>query len=110
MIGEFHLDRLIEQYRDSSDKQEMIDLAYQMEEILFDSASFIPGFVQPHFRRAHWRWVKYPEGYAHKHSRNNIDLFLSWVDEEAKSETRAAMNKNVRLPKSVRVYSQYQGQ
>ena len=49
------MDSMIDQYRASGDKQEMIDLAHRMTEIHHEHASFVPGFVQPGYRIGHWR-------------------------------------------------------
>ena len=74
------MDSMIDQYRASGDKQEMIDLAHRMTEIHHEHASFVPGFVQPGYRIGHWRWIRYPEGFNYKHTRGYNELFVHWID------------------------------
>ena len=61
MIAIKEMDDLIDQYRASNSKEEMIKLAHAMTKIHHDYGSFVPGFVQPGYRLGYWRWVKYPE-------------------------------------------------
>src|SRR3989338_8237402 len=86
----YELDQLIEQYDASSDKQEMIELGHRMMEMHHDYASFVPAYVQSFYRVGHWRWVKFPEGFNHKHSDTSGELFVHWIDTELKEETLAA--------------------
>ena len=70
------LDALIDRYRASNDVNEMRKLAFQMEQIIYDDASFSPGFVIPFYRTGYWRWVRWPEGFNAKLTGNwNVDKF-----------------------------------
>ena len=54
------LDRLIEIYRIEFDQQKRISLAYQIQQIIHDSAVFIPGFQETSARAGYWGWVHLP--------------------------------------------------
>ncbi len=101
------LDALINAYQRSSDAEEMKRLAFRMEEILHEDASFVPGFVQPFYRVAFWRWLRYPDDFNVKLSRGAGEYFLSWIDEDMKRETLAARRSGRTFPPVIRVYDQY---
>ncbi|MGC9451561.1 MAG: extracellular solute-binding protein [Oceanipulchritudo sp.] len=101
------LDALITAYRRSDDAEEMKKMAFKMEEILYEDASFVPGFVQPYYRVAHWRWLVYPDDFNVKLSRSAGEYFLAWIDEEKKAETREAQRAGKTFEPVIRVYDQY---
>tara|TARA_Y100001934_G_scaffold267009_1_gene347172 strand:- start:1662 stop:3653 length:1992 start_codon:yes stop_codon:yes gene_type:complete len=101
------MDALIDRYRASDDKDEMIELAHRMDELHYEHASWVPGYVQPHYRIGHWRWVRYPEGFNHKHSRSAGEFFVHWLDSEDKEATRTARSDGVTFPASIRTFDQH---
>lgn len=102
------LDKLIEAYDDSESVDEMIQLARQMEEIIYEDASFVPGFVIPFIRSATWRWIVYPEEFATKLVGGGTNYGLSWIDEDKKNETLDAVKKGEpTFEPSVRIIDTY---
>jgi len=101
------LDRLIERYQASEDKEEMRRLAYEMEKIVYEDASFSPGFVYPFYRTAYWRWLRWPEDFNVKISRRSEEWYLSWIDEDVKKEVQEARKAGKSLPPIIKVYEQY---
>ena len=106
-IADPELDKLIEQYRASEDVDEMKRLAFRMEELLYEDASFSPGFVAPFYRVGYWRWIRWPDDFNVKISQSAGEYFLSWMDVEAKPETLQARKKGDAFPKEIMVYDQY---
>jgi microcin C transport system substrate-binding protein len=106
-IADPELDALIMRYRRSSDAGEMKRLAFRMEEMLYDDASFVPGFVQPFYRAAYWRYIRYPDDFNVKLSRAAGEYFLAWIDPEEKARTQAARRSGEKFEPSVRVFDQY---
>jgi microcin C transport system substrate-binding protein len=106
-IGHYELDKLIEVYRHSDSAEEMRDLAWKMEEILYAEASYIPGWAQPFYRVGHWRWLRYPEGFGLKHSNNANQFFVAWIDAEMKAKTLAARQSGKTFAPQVRTFDQY---
>ena len=98
---------MIDQYRASSDKQEMINLAHRLDEALYDYASFSPGFKQSYFRTGYWRWIKHPEGFSQKHRSGSTQLFTYWIDQEVKKETLEARRSGIKFEPEIKVYDQY---
>lgn len=101
------MDRMVDAYRDSRDKQEMIRLAHAMTKLHHDYASYVPGYVQPFYRVGHWRWVRYPQGFNYKHSTRAGQLFVHWIDMDIKEETLQAKKSGRTFPKQVNVYDQF---
>ena len=101
------MDEMIERYRASGDRQEMIELAHSMTELHYDHASFVPGFYQGFFRVGHWRWLRYPEGFNYKHVQSAGELFIHWVDEDLKRETLEARKSGKTFEPQIRVYDQW---
>lgn len=101
------LDDLIVQYRESERKQEMVALAHQMQEILYDHASFVPGYVQPFYRVGHWRWIRYPQGFNNRHSSGPGQMFVHWIDQDLKAETLEARKNGTTFEAQINVYDQF---
>lgn len=102
------LDELITRYDKSDNLDDMRVMAHRMEEILYEHASFAPGFSKPFFRAATWRWIKFPPGYATRFSETPFDLGLEWIDEAAKTETLSALRDDGKtFPPMVKTYDQW---
>ena len=106
-IAHPELDKLIESYRASEDAEEMKRLAFKMEQVLYDDASFSPGFVQPFYRVGYWRWIRWPDDFNVKISQGSGEWHLDWMDVDAKPETLQARKKGDAFPKETMVYDQY---
>jgi|TARA_Y100000310_G_scaffold302039_2_gene339027 microcin C transport system substrate-binding protein len=104
------MDEMINRYRASDSKEEMIELAHAMEELRHDHASFIPGYYQPFYRVGSWRWVQYPDDFNVKHSRGAGQSFIHWIDTEIKAETLAARKSGTTFPPEIRVFDQYRAE
>ncbi|MBN2068262.1 MAG: hypothetical protein JW739_01360 [Opitutales bacterium] len=101
------MDKLIEQYRASSNAEEMKQLAFRMEEILHEDSPFIPGFVLPFIRQASWRWIRYPEHGVGMTAGTYDEFWMRWVDEDIKKETKEAMQSGETLPPESFIWDQY---
>jgi microcin C transport system substrate-binding protein len=101
------LDKMIEAYRRSVDTEEMKRLAFGMEELLFEHASFVPGWVQPFYRTAFWRWIRYPDDFNVRLSRSSGEYHLAWIDLERKQETLNGKQDGVSFEPGVQVFDQY---
>jgi microcin C transport system substrate-binding protein len=101
------LDALITRYDNSSSLEEMRELAFRMEEILHDYASFVPGWVMPFYRVGYWRWVQWPDDFNVRFSRDSQEYYLHWIDEEKRTETLAARRGTATFPPSLRVFDQW---
>jgi len=109
-IANPELDELIEAYRASEDAEAMMELAHAMEEILYDNASFVPGFVMPFFRWAAWRWIRYPEDGNVKIAGDSGEYFLAWIDSGIREQVEEARKEGQALPPIRKVFDQYSEQ
>jgi microcin C transport system substrate-binding protein len=103
----FEVDGLIEAYRASSDKEEMIRLAHRITELHYDHASWVPGYYRPSLRLGHWRWLRYPEYFQHKHVDDLDDLWVHWIDTDLKKEVLEARKTGKTFPPMINVYDQW---
>ena len=101
------MDRMIDAYRGSGDADEMRRLAHAMTALHHEHASFVPGYVQDFYRVGHWRWVRFPAGFNHRHSSGAGQQFVHWLDVQAKAETQEAKKSGRTWPPSIRVYDQF---
>lgn len=101
------VDAWIIKYRASESEEEMLDLAYKIENRVHEDASFIPGFVRPFYRVGHWRWLKYPEDFNVRASGYDQEFFLHWIDEDLKKETLAAQKSGENFPPQINTYDQF---
>jgi microcin C transport system substrate-binding protein len=101
------LDKMIEAYRASGDAAEMKRLAFAMEKILYDDASFSPGFVMPFFRTGYWRYIRWPEGFNVKLASTANEYWLAWIDPDLKKEVEEARKSGKTFPPMITVYDQY---
>ncbi len=101
------MDKMIEAYRASDDKQEMKDLAFKMTEMHHEFGSFVPGFYQPFYRIGHWRWIRYPENFNLKHSRTAGEYYVHWIDPQIKEETLSAMTDDITFAPEINIYDQH---
>ncbi|MCC6415715.1 MAG: ABC transporter substrate-binding protein [Opitutaceae bacterium] len=101
------LDRLIETYDKSDDLGEMKRIAYRIEEMIYEDASFCPGFIIPFIRTATWRWLDVPKEGNVKIATSFNEFFLFWLDDAKRQETEAARKAGQTFPPAIEVYDQY---
>jgi microcin C transport system substrate-binding protein len=101
------LDRRIEAYRASEDVEEMKRLAFEMEELIYDDGSFVPGFVIPFFRTAYWAWMRWPDDFNVRVASAAAQHQLFWIDEADREQVIRARRTGESLTPSDRVFDQY---
>lgn len=107
LIAYKELDKMIEAYDNSEDVDEMIGLAYKMEEFLAADASFVPGFVLPTMRVGAWRWIGFPEEFSVKLADEIREYRLDWMDEDKKKETLEAMKNGQTFEPVIKTIKKY---
>jgi microcin C transport system substrate-binding protein len=101
------LDRLIEAYDQAETLDEVKQLAAQIEEIIYDDASWVPGWAQPYYRGAYWRYVRWPDDFNVMTSLYMDQWFVHWIDEDMQKETREALKSGQTFPPQIKVFDQY---
>lgn len=105
------LDEKIMRYRQETNKEVRIKLAHEIEQMIHDSAAFIPDFKVPYTRGAHWRWIKFPKIPGTKTSGTLYSPFgdggLFWIDHKTKIETKTARKSKTQYPAVNKTFNQY---
>ncbi len=105
------MDEVIGLYRKETHKNKRIELARNIESMIYDSASFIPSFNVPYTRGAHWRWLKLPEVPGSKTTGSLYSPFgdggLFWIDGKQKVETKSARKSSTKYPLVNKVFDRY---
>ena len=82
-------------------------LSHELIQRLHDHAGYIPAWTKPWYRVGYWRWVKWPDTFNAKQSRDWEELHVHWIDPAAKVETMAAKKNGKAFEKVVKVHDQY---
>ncbi|MCB0394551.1 MAG: ABC transporter substrate-binding protein, partial [Bdellovibrionales bacterium] len=87
------LDRLIDKYRNSTKRDERVQLSREIIAKIHDLANFVPSFYYGFVRAAHWKWVKNPPVAATALSDqlffdpcNSSTGGLFWIDRDLKKD------------------------
>lgn len=110
---------LVEQFDKAFDFAKKAELSRQIQQRLYELASFVPAYQVPYTRAGAWRWVKLPKIPATPKS----DLLywpldgtnsgysvggLFWIDEKVKAETQAAIKSGQTFPPVTVIDTRYQ--
>ena len=103
------IDHLINKYRDEEDLKEITKMAHQLSQMIHDHAVWVPAWKKPWLRLGHWNWVKFPEDWGPKESRDYEEFQVFWIDELQKDKIFKAMEKGITVAEkpTVRVYNKY---
>ena len=103
------IDHLINKYRDEEDLKEITKMAHQLSQMIHDHAVWVPAWKKPWLRLGHWNWIKFPEDWGPKESRDYEEFQVFWIDELQKDKIFKAMEKGITVAEkpTVRVYNKY---
>ncbi|MDX1680022.1 MAG: extracellular solute-binding protein, partial [Akkermansiaceae bacterium] len=87
--------------------EEIREAAYRAEEILHRDAAWVPGYKLDFYRLAYWRWVRWPDDFNVKLTREAQESYVYWIDEEMKVETLEAMAEGRSFPEVDIIYDKY---
>ncbi len=107
MTADPELDKLIDLQRKAPNEDEMQRLCWQIEEIVQNRGCQIPTWEAPLYRYFHWRWVRWPQDGNLKQTREALDSFVWWIDDDIKAETKRAMAEGRSYGEVSRVFDQY---
>ena len=110
---------LVEQYDKAFDFGKKAELSRQIQQRLYELASFVPAYQVPYTRAGAWRWIKLPKTPATPQSdllywpldgANSGYRFggLLWIDEQRKAETKAAIKQGKTFPPVTVIDTRYQ--
>ncbi len=92
------VDSLIQIYEDDLDFEDRREALYRVDEIVKEEAFYIPFWMAPYLRVAHWDYVQFPEFYFPPLTQQSIDYMTFWIDPAKQAELEAAMSEGRALP------------
>ena len=103
------IDHLINEYRDEEDLGRISEMAHQLSQMIHDHAVWVPAWKKPWLRIGHWNWVKFPEDWGPKETRDYEEFQVFWIDQSEKERILKAMEagESVTDKPTVRVYEKY---
>ena len=109
VYGDAQMDILTQANRDAKSEDEVEKLCHQIEEIIHRDAPWIPAYKRNKLRCGYWRWVKWPDDFNIKLTRDLYNTHIYWIDEEVQKETLHAMRNDKTFPEKNLIFDQYQG-
>ncbi|MBV7438459.1 extracellular solute-binding protein [Aeromonas sp. sif2416] len=117
-IDDDAISALVEQYDKAFDFARKAELSRQIQQRLYELASFVPAYQVPYTRAGAWRWVRLPKIPATPQSdvlywpldgANSGYSFggLFWLDEKLKAETLTAIKSGQRFPPVTLIDTRY---
>jgi len=107
MTDNLDLDKLINLERKAPNEDEKQKLCWQIQDIVQKSCCQIPTWEVPLYRYFHWRWLRWPKDGNLKTTREALDAFVWWIDDDIKAETQQAMRDGRSFGEVSRVFDQY---
>jgi len=101
------LDRLIEAYDKAETWDEIKRLGAEVEQIIYDNASWVNGWALPFYRVGYARYIKWPKGFNVAQSRSPDEFFLFWIDQDEKKATEDARRSGKTFPTQVLTFDQF---
>lgn len=100
------MDKLIDAYRQATQKSERVRLAHQLQEKIAQTGAYIPTYMVPYTREAAWAYIRLPDDIAPKKASSLFDpmgLGTLWIDPEIK----AAINRKEKRPAETIIDKRY---
>ena len=82
-------------------------LSWIIQERVQELGCSIPSWDTPYYRYLHWRWLRWPEDGNLKSTREGLEAFVHWIDEDIKNETYEAVRSGKSFGEVSRVFDQY---
>jgi microcin C transport system substrate-binding protein len=101
------LDPIIDRHRLAQTEEEVQKLSWELEQLIHDRANTIPAWESPSYRYLSWRWVGWPKNGNARSSREPIDKYMFWIDEDLKRETQEAIRTGRDFGETLRVFDAY---
>ncbi len=101
------LDKLITAWRAEFSADKRDEISRQIQKRIWEIAAYIPTWKVPYWRIAYWRWLKWPTPPGTRTSDDPIAYLFKesdawdgmfWIDENARTETLAAMKSGKTFP------------
>jgi len=103
------IDKLIDLYREEENLARITEMSHQLIEKIHDHAVWVPGWKKPWLRLGYWNWIKFPENWGPKESRNYEEFHVFWIEPKEKQRIINAKkeDKPIATEPSVKIYDRY---
>lgn len=107
------MDVFIDQYRNSLEVEERIELSLKLQRMVHDHGAFVPTFMVPYVRLGYWRWLQLPDFHGTQWSDDLFDPFsittggLFWIDLDIKNQTLKAIQRGVLFEETTIIDKQF---
>ena len=103
------IDNLIDLYREEEDLARITEMSHQLIEKIHEHAAWVPGWKKPWLRLGHWNWIKFPENWGPKESRDYEEFHVFWIEPKEKQRIINAKKegKPISTEPSVKIYDRY---
>jgi len=100
-------DLLCDQVRTGRTAEEIRDATSQLQHIMHDEAIFAPSYAVDFMRIGSWRWVRWPDCTTTRYCPPVVydphEVYVFWIDERVRAETRDARRTGKGFPESTKV-------
>ena len=107
MTADPQLDEWIDRQRKAPTEDDVQKYSWLVQERVQELGCAIPAWDTPYQRFLHWRWLRWPKEGNLKHTREAVESFVYWIDEDIKKETYEAMRSGKSFGEVSRVFDQY---
>lgn len=97
-FGSEEADELIRVYEEDLDFEARLAAMHRLDEMVLEEAFYIPFWMAPYIRIAHWDYVVFPESYVPRRTQTVTDYMTFWIDPDRRAALEAAMSSNTPLP------------
>ena len=103
------IDHLIDRYRPEEDLGKITEMAHQLSVMIHEHGVYVPAWKKPWLRVGHWNWLKFPDDWGPKETRDYEEFQVFWIEESEKKKILRAKeeDKPVAEEPTVRVYDKY---
>ena len=100
-------DPLAQGIRFATSEKQILEMSWELEQLLHDTAFWIPGYKREFYRLGHWRWMNWPDDFNVKLTREAQESYIYWIDVEEKKKTLKARSEGEAYPEVDSIYDQY---
>lgn len=98
------LDEALIDERDAATEQAAIAATHRAQQLIHDTATWVPGWTTDYWRLAYWRWIRWPHSdttnFAPPRYYDPLDSHLYWIDEREKEATIRAKHNGATYPET----------
>jgi microcin C transport system substrate-binding protein len=106
-IADPRIDALVAQYDKAETMDQVKDISFKLEQLIYDNAGWVNGWKTPFLRSAYRPWIKWPADFNPKQALDFEQFFLMWIDPDLEKQALEAKAAGKSLPPQVLVYDKY---